>query len=62
MELNTEDYLKKALLDTQERVRDFMNYSDKIENHEMKQFFRQYAVTEGEHAQKLQVYIESINQ
>ncbi|WP_027398653.1 hypothetical protein [Anaerovorax odorimutans] len=62
MQINTQDCLKKALLDTQERVRDFMNYSDKIDNEEMKQFFRQYAVTEGEQAQKLQKYIESIQQ
>jgi hypothetical protein len=30
MEMNTQDYLKKALLDTQEKVRDFMNYADKV--------------------------------
>ena len=62
MEMNTEDYLKKALLDTQERVRDFMNYSDKLKDDELKQFFRQYAVTEGEQASRLQQYIKSLKQ
>lgn len=60
MEINTEDRLKKTLLDTQERVRDFMHFSDEMENNEMKEFFRQYALTEAEQARKMQGYIESI--
>lgn len=60
MEMTTQDYLKKALLDTQERVRDFMNYSDKIEDDKLKQFFREYAKTEGEQASKLQDFIKEI--
>ena len=32
MEMNTQDYLKKALLDTQEKVRDFMNYAEHIDD------------------------------
>lgn len=60
MEMYTEDYLKKALLDTQERVRDFMNYSEQIKDEELKQFFRQYAVTEGEQASRLQKYIKDL--
>lgn len=59
MEMNTEDYLKKALLDTQERVRDFMNYSQKIEDENLQDFFKQYAESEGYQAQKLQEYIQS---
>jgi hypothetical protein len=60
MEMNTEDYLKKALLDTQERVRDFKAYSSKIEDEEMKRFFREYSLFEGKQAQKLQKYLESM--
>jgi hypothetical protein len=62
MEMRTEDYLKKALLDTQERVRDFMNYSAQLKDGELKQFFKQYATTEGEQARRLQGYIESLKQ
>lgn len=60
MEMNTEDYLKKALLDTQERIRDFKAYSEKIEGDELQKFFREYSLTEGKQAQKLQKYLESI--
>ncbi|WP_324825021.1 hypothetical protein [Sinanaerobacter sp. ZZT-01] len=61
MEISTQDRLKKTLLDTQERVRDFMHFSDEMQDNEMGDFFRQYALTEAEHARKLQEYIE-INQ
>lgn len=57
MKLTTQDYLKKALLDTQERVRDFMNYSDQIKEPELQTFFRSYAETEGRQAQELQRFI-----
>lgn len=60
MEMDTENYLKKALLDTQERIRDFMNYAEKIEDRRLKKFFREYAVVEGKQAQKLQGYIENL--
>ena len=61
MEMVTEDYLKKALLDTQERVRDFKSYSEKVKDDEIQQFFREYSLTEGKQAQKLQKYIESLS-
>lgn len=60
MEMNKEDYLKKALLDTQERVRDFKSYSEKIEDNELQKFFREYSLSEGKQAQKLQKYIDSL--
>lgn len=59
MEMNTGDYLKKALLETQERVRDFTVYSSKIKDDELSRFFKEYAVAEGEQANKLMEYIES---
>jgi hypothetical protein len=59
MELNTLDYLKKALLDTQEQVRDFMEYSSKVEHSDLKDFFEQCALSEGRQAQKLQDYVNS---
>jgi len=60
MEIDTETCLKKALLDTQERVRDFMIYSKKVHDGELKQFFENYAKTEGEQAKRLQGFIESL--
>lgn len=58
MQMNTQDYLKKALLDTQERIRDFMNYSEKIESRQLKSFFSNYAVSEGKQAEQLQDFIK----
>lgn len=60
MKMGTEDYLKKALLDTQERIRDFMNYSQQAKSEEMQQFFRDYAKSEGLQAQKMQQYLEDM--
>ncbi|GAA0227226.1 hypothetical protein [Metaclostridioides mangenotii] len=60
MEMNTQDYLKKALLDTQEKVRDFMLYADKIEDKDLSSCFKAYAEVEGLQAQKLQEYIEKL--
>lgn len=58
MEMNTQDYLKKALLDTQEKVRDFMNYADKVEDKELSNCFKEFAETEGLQAKKLQKQLE----
>jgi hypothetical protein len=58
MQLNTQDHLKKALLDTQERVRDFMHYSQIIKDKEIQGFFRDYAESEAYQARKLQEFIE----
>ncbi|MDD3199729.1 MAG: hypothetical protein PHN73_05410 [Eubacteriales bacterium] len=60
MEMYTVDYVKKALLDTQERVRDFKAYSSRIEDNELKAFFREYSLSEGKQAQKLQKFLDSI--
>lgn len=60
MDMKTQDYLKKALLDTQERVRDFMNYSDQIDDTQLKSYFREYAEIEGQQAQKLQGFIKNM--
>lgn len=61
MEMETQDYLKKALLDTQERVRDFMNYSKQIDNGQLQSFFKEYAESEGKHAQQLQNFIKDMS-
>lgn len=60
MEMNTQDYLKKALLDTQERVRDFMNYSDQIQDLKLKRYFKSFAEMEGKQASQLQGFIKEL--
>lgn len=62
MKMNTQDYLKKALLDTQERVRDFMNYSDQVADQRLKSCFREYAKQEGCMAQELQDFLNENGQ
>ena len=58
MQMQRRDFLVKALLDTQERVRDFMNYADHADDPALESFFRQYALTEGIQAQKLQEFLK----
>ena len=60
MQMTKEDYLKKALLDTQERVRDYMNYSRQIDDERLQNCFKEFAETEGLHAQKLQEILSEL--
>lgn len=60
MKLTTQDYLKKALLDTQERVRDFSNYAEQVKEPELQGFFKSYAETEGMQARELQRFIKDM--
>lgn len=58
MDMSTQDCVKKALLDTQERIRDFMAYADHIKDRPISKYFREYAESEGFHAQDLQEFLE----
>lgn len=58
MDFSTQDYLKKALLDTQERVRDFTNYADTVEDKRLRSYFKEYAKSEGRHAQELSEFLQ----
>jgi rubrerythrin len=58
MNMTTQDYVKKALLDTQERIRDYMNYADHVENKKLRKFFEDFAELEGFQAQRLQGFLE----
>lgn len=58
MEMNTQDCIKKALLDTQEKVRDFMQYADSVDDEELSKCFKEFAEAEGFQAQKLQKQLE----
>lgn len=57
MEFTSQDYLKKALLDTQERVRDFMHFSQKMEDEKLRDFFQSYADSEAVQARHLHDFI-----
>jgi len=57
MDNNLQDCLKKALVTSQEKVRDFMDYSNHIGDDRLSGFFKECAETEGFQAQKLQEYL-----
>lgn len=58
MEMKQQDYVKKALLDTQERVRDYVNYSEQIEDKKLQSCFKEFAKVEGQHAKELQKFLK----
>lgn len=58
MKINTEEYLKSALLNSEDRARDFMDVYHEVENPEIKQFLLDYAETEGIKAQQIKDMLE----
>ena len=58
MEHTADFHVKKALLDTQERIRDYMNYADIIPDKAISDCFRAFAEVEGKHAQTLQGFLK----
>lgn len=60
MDMTTEDLLKKALLDTQEKVRDFMHYTRELDNVELKTFFKDAAEEEAVQARRIQQFLGDI--
>lgn len=60
MHMNKDDYLKKALLDTQERIRDYMNYSEQFDDEKLQNCFRDFARVEADHAQELRGFISDL--
>lgn len=58
MNFSVQDYLKKTLLETQERVRDFQKYADEAKDNRLRNYFREYAESEAEHARRLREFIE----
>lgn len=57
MKLSTEDMLKQKLLDAQENVRDYQEYSGKINDKEIDETFKRFAEESAMQAQKLQELI-----
>lgn len=54
MELSTKDCLKKAILDSQEKIRDYETHSKNIQDEEVSNCFKKFAEQEGEQAAQLQ--------
>lgn len=54
MQIETKDMIKKKLLDAQEEVRDYQKYSDKVDDGEIRDTFRQFAEDAAMQASKLQ--------
>ncbi len=60
MHMTREDILTKALLDTQERIRDYMNYQRQVKDEKLASCFRDFAETETRHAQDLQHFLDEL--
>ena len=54
MEIDAQDYLNKALVDSQERVRNFMSYSNHFKDEKLRNSFKKFALQEGYIAQEIQ--------
>lgn len=54
MKLTTEDMIKQKLLDAQESVRDYQEYSGKTNDKEVDETFKKFAEESAYQAQKLQ--------
>lgn len=54
MKLTAVDMIKQKLLDAQENVRDYQEYSGKVESKEIDEVFKNFAEESALQAQKLQ--------
>ena len=54
MQLKAEDMIKQKLLDAQENVRDYQEYSKKVDDEEVDRTFKKFAEDSGMQAKKLQ--------
>lgn len=61
MDMTRDDILKKALLDTQEKVRDFMHYTQEIDDEELQSFFKEAAEQEAKQAYNLRRFLGEVN-
>lgn len=58
MDLTTIDMVKQKLLDVQENVRDFQEYSGKVDIEEIDRTFKDFAEESALQAQKLQKILD----
>lgn len=62
MKMDAQDYLKKALFDTQERVRNFTQYSNHTEDDGLKKSLKKFAIQEGYMAQEILSFLNQSDQ
>ncbi|MCT4541911.1 MAG: hypothetical protein N4A63_00040 [Vallitalea sp.] len=58
MELSAKDCLKKAILDSQEKIRDYETHSKNIKDEEIANCFKKFAEEEGHQAAELQELLD----
>ena len=58
MELSEREILMKAILDEQEKVRDFESHSKSVKDKEVSKVFKQLAEEHGYHARQLHELLE----
>lgn len=58
MQLSTQDHLKKAILDLQAHVREFMNYSAEAEDKKLSRYFKECAEEQAQQAATLQTFLD----
>jgi rubrerythrin len=58
MELKEREILMKAILDEQEKVRDFESHSKSVKDSEVSKVFKQLAEEHGHHARQLHELLE----
>lgn len=56
--MDTKDFLKRALLNEQEQVRDYQRFADSTEDETVAQTFRDFAETEAMQARKIKELLE----
>lgn len=61
MRLTTEDMVKTKLLDLQENVRDFQEYSGKVSDPEVDEMFKDFAEESAVEAKKLEEWLSRHN-
>jgi len=58
MELNSRDFLMKALLDEQEKVRDYQKFAQQTDDSDAADNFRQWAESDGLRANQIKNLLE----
>lgn len=62
MKLRTSDMIKQKLLDAQENVRDFQEYSGKVDDPEVDKAFKQFAEDSAMQARRLEQLLDKYDE
>lgn len=61
-QMTQEDFLKKALINEQELVRDYQNFADRTQDKDISQVFYDWAEEDGLRANKIKQLLEKFDQ